>query len=280
MTKRVMAFVILVVCVMSLSMSVSASTGKSLDDIVNDNQNNSQSSAASSAASSSTGEARKPTDPKSDASAISGLYGASDLSEPVAGVAEATSMVQRIAAGIVQALAYLITVGLGVSVLLDLTFIALPFTRKFLSNGFTGQMQNQSPQQANMSMGGGYGAGGMYGGGGGMHGGGMYGGGMGGGMYGGGMNQMQAGQQQAQMNSFRIQFVSGHALDAVANENAVDPVSGKSTNPFKIYFKEKIITFISVGVLMILAMTGALMRVSLLLGQWVASMVDNISITF
>ena len=210
---------------------------------------------------------------------IDGLNKAADVSAEVEGVANVTAGAKTAVAFVVQIIAYLITILLALRVVLDLMYIALPFTRTFLGNGYMGNAQAGAGGMPNsMSMGGwgGMGMGGM-GGIGGRYGrrygmGGMS--GMGGMGMAGGMNAgvgMGAGQQPNVIG--RIQWVSNAALNAVAGENIVGP-DGKAVSPFKLYIKDMIVVLILVPILITLAVTGALTSLGFVIAQVV---VDGIA---
>ena len=212
---------------------------------------------------------------------IDGLNKAADVSADVEGVENVTAGAKTAVAFVVQIIAYLITILLALRVVLDLMYIALPFTRTFLGNGYMGNAQAGAGGMPNsmsmggwggMGMGGMGGIGGRYGGRYGM--GGMSGmGGMGMGMA-GGMNAgvgMGAGQQPNVIG--RIQWVSNAALNAVAGENIVGP-DGKAVSPFKLYIKDMIVVLILVPILITLAVTGALTSLGFVIAQVV---VDGIA---
>jgi hypothetical protein len=195
----------------------------------------------------------------------------SDLTHAdVEGVSTVTSGAKTIAAFIVQVLSYCIIAFLAVRVLLDLTYIAIPFTRTFLANGYTGQAQssgqgtygnmNGMGMNTGMSggMSGGYGMRRGYG--------------MSGGMTGmNGSNNIAGQNAMVNRNSGmvgNIQFVSNAALNAVASESTIGP-DGKSQSAFKIYSKDMMVTLIIVPVLIILAATGAITQLGLVLGNYI-----------
>ena len=196
---------------------------------------------------------------------MDGLKRSSDLtSADVEGVEGITSGAKRIAAWIVQVLSYVIVVFLAVRVAIDLLYIAIPFTRTFLANGYTGQAQsagNMSPNAGGMGMGMGPGVGGYNGR--------M---GMGIGMPGGGgaaMNGMMN-NQNSMMNRNQsivgsIQLVSNAALNAVATESTIG-ADGKSQSPFKVYAKDMMVTLIITPILLILAGTGVLTQLGFIIG--------------
>lgn len=218
----------------------------------------------------------------------SSLKDATNLNEPNQAATKVNGAVKKFVSIVAQILSYGITALLALRVLLDLMYIAIPFTRGFLGNGFMGAAQNQGGMQGGMGMGGmggmgspmgGMGMGGMgmgrYGGMGRMGMGGM------GGMHGGmGMNGMQGamqGQQAGMMG--KTQWVSYAALNAVASAQMPGP-DGKSMNPFKIYVKDMVITLVLTAALVVLAMSGALTQFGILLGEMIASGVAGLGNMF
>lgn len=185
--------------------------------------------------------------------------------------------IKKIATIVIQALLYLITFGLTLRIILDLTYIALPFTRGFLANGYTG-----NTQQANIGVGaGGFQPGGGtmpgglgYGGYGGFGGGGMFsrfGGGFrrpfGGDPYNTGMNQGIMGNN-LQNAQGRIQLVSNAALNAVVI-GGVSDMEGDRVNPIKTYAKDMFQVLIIVPLLLTLAVTGVLPQVGFVIGDYI-----------
>ena len=91
---------------------------------------------------------------------INDLQSATDMSESNETVEKAAQPMVRIVSIIVQMICYIITAGMSLRVALDLCYIALPFTRTFLSNGHVGNPQAGTPgamNQGGMGMGGGFG---------------------------------------------------------------------------------------------------------------------------
>lgn len=187
------------------------------------------------------------------------------------------SFLVQIASVIFRVVCYFITAFLSVKVALDLAYIALPFTRKFLGNGYQGNPATGMNQQA----------GGMNGGMGGMSGGmgmGGYGGmsrgygGMGGGYGGmnGGMGGM-GGQQQGGQPVSKIQFVSTAALNAASSEGNVNP-DGTPMNAYKVYAKDMAITLVVVPLLLVLCATGAITNIGFMLGETLAKATQSISL--
>lgn len=188
------------------------------------------------------------------------------------------SVVYKTAQFIVQVISYALTVLLTVRVMLDLLFIAIPFSRGLLANGYAGNAQ----AGGGAGMQGGMGAMGGMGSMGGMGGFGMNRGGFGynrmgamGGMS-GGMAGGPAGANQQGTMVGRIQWVSNAALNAVAAESSVDPQTGKAVSPFKIYVKDMAVTLVAVPILLVLAITGALTNLGFLIGKAVAAAIGKI----
>lgn len=219
---------------------------------------------------------------------IAGLNKAGDLaSADIQGTEAATEWIRVIAAWIVQVLSYAITAFLAVRIVLDLAYIALPFTRGILANGYAGNAQAGAGGMPNSMMGGGMAQPGM----GGMGmGGGMPGMGMGMGMRGGygmnrgmgmgmgmgaGMNGATPGMNQQGTMLGRIQWVSNAALNAVAGESTVGP-DGKANSPFKTYIHDMVIVLVLVPVLLILAATGALTSLGFMLGNLLCDAIASI----
>lgn len=213
----------------------------------------------------------------SDADVYNGIAEASkvDLNNPKA--EQATSGLRNIVGIVVTFLCYAITILLTLRVILDLLYIAIPFTRKFLC------AQPVGNPGGGPGMGGGFGGG--YGGGMGGYGGG-YGGGMSsyggyGGGYGGmgGMGGMGAQGHQAQQGAGLggITWISKAAQNAVANEGQPNPQTGKPTSALILYAKDMIVVLVAVPILIILATNGTLMTLGLKLGALISGIVGKIS---
>lgn len=181
-------------------------------------------------------------DPEQEAF-INGLNEAADLTPAVGDASPITDGAKYIAGYIVNVVSILIVVFLSVTILLDLAYVALPITRGFLANGFSGTPQQSQGGAgfpgAGLSSYGSNGFGNNYGG---------YGsGGYGSGGYGNGNQQRPN----------KLQLVSTAALNAVASENTTNP-NGKSVSPLKIYAKSMVTMLVVVPVLIVLAVTGVL----------------------
>lgn len=179
---------------------------------------------------------------------------------------------KKVISFIVQILSYAATLLLVLRVLLDIIYISIPFSRAILANGYAGSAQaaGQNGMQGGMGgMSGGMGMGGMSGG---MGMGGMnHMGGMQGGM---GMGQPQ-GQAGASSALGRIQWVSTAALNAAEAEKTVGP-DGKAINPLKLYAKDMTIILVLAPLLLVLAVTGVLTRLGILIGTALANFIDGI----
>jgi hypothetical protein len=280
MTRKIAAFIVVLICVMNLfAIATFASDGQTLDEIVSGSGSSESSSGSGSGGGNSSGTGDNRKDVQDDSSAIAGVYGSTDLSEPVEGLDGAKTAMVRAAATIVQIVSMFVVVGFAVTVALDICYIAVPFSRKWLCNGYSGQANNQTPQNgmnnAMGSMGSGYGVGG-YGAGGYGYGGGSYGNSMANNMSQNMMAQQNMqGMNQTQMQAYKVQFISNAALDAVAMENVVDQQTGKATNPYAHYFTQKVIAILFIGVILVLNMTGSLMRISIMVGNALSNMADN-----
>lgn len=276
--KRVFSLVLvcmlLVISTAMISFADPTSGGNSLSDAIAQSQGEQQSGTeqsgntanenTNSTENSNDNRIGSNTDFGANQSFVDGLMDATDLSPEVEGTATITKGAKTVAAFIVQVLSYIVVAFLAVRIVLDITYIALPFTRTFLANGYAGSPQQSgnaggpgmgNPGMAGMGMGMGMGG---YGGYGGMN---RY-GGMGGMAGMGGMGASSMGNMNAMGNQQRsmfgnIQFVSNAALNAVASESAIGP-DGKSRNPFSLYFKDMTIVLVITPILLVLAGTGAL----------------------
>lgn len=208
---------------------------------------------------------------------INDLQSATDMSESNETVEKAAQPMVRIVSIIVQMICYIITAGMSLRVALDLCYIALPFTRTFLSNGHVGNPQAGTPgamNQGGMGMGGGFGGfGGGFGGG--------YGGGFGGynrgmGMGMGGMSSPGSVDQGSRANS--IQWVSTAALNAVAGEATVDQQTGKPASAFKLYIKDMAVVLVITPILLVLAITGTLTSLGFMIGDILCNTIAKISL--
>lgn len=275
--------------VMLLTLPVTTVHASSLDDVVNSTtqesneatvgQNNEPSSNTSTSSSQSSSSYTSADE------YIENTKNAADLTTvDTAGADKVNDGIRTVAAFIVRILSYFLTAFLVVRVILDLVYIALPFTRSILSNGYAGNpaaggsgMGMQQPGMGGMGMGagiGGMGMGGMGMGGYGMRGGyGMNRMGMGG-MGMGGMG-MQQGQMGASPAMGRVQWISSAALNAVAAEQMPGP-DGKPQSALKAYAKDMMVVLIITPVLLTLAITGVLTNLGFLIGDVIAKGITSI----
>lgn len=269
------ARMIVLVLLISLctAMSVYATEPKSLDEVTATVEETT--GAVTETQSSQSSNAGKT---QSNNSFIDGLAGAADLSIENEQAKKIGNTMNKIGSLIFQVMGYVISIGLGLLIGIDIIYIAIPPFRVFLANGYVGNAQAGNPQMQQgmggmgMGMNGGMnGMGGMGGGFGGGFGGGRFGmGGMNGGMGGmGGMNGMGGMAGQNQPASGRTQWVSNAALNAVATETA-----GQSA--FKLYIKQTAILCIVAPLLLVLASTGVLANLGFMAGGALSNAISNI----
>ena len=181
---------------------------------------------------------------------IKELRGATNLSEPTTTGKSINKFTSTIASFIVQILSYFITAFLVVRVVGDICYITLPFTRDILANGKQGQSQVQNQAMNPM------GQGQM-------------------GMSAMGQNPMQAQGQMgmgamAQNNTGGVQYISNAALNAVATEQSG---GGKA---IKIYAKDMILVLLFTGILLVLAISGALTNLGIAIGNVISGALFNL----
>lgn len=278
--------------VMLLTLPVATVHASSLDDVVKGTTQESNGTAAGqsneSNSSVSSSSSKSSSSYTSADEYIENTKNAADLtSVDTKGADKVNDGIRTVAAFIVRILSYFLTAFLVVRVILDLVYIALPFTRSVLSNGYAGNpaaggsgMGMQQPGMGGMGspMGGmGMGMGGMGMGGMGM---GMRGGygmnRMGMGMGGMGMNGMGAqGQMGASPAMGRVQWISSAALNAVAAEQMPGP-DGKPQSALKAYAKDMMVVLIITPVLLTLAITGVLTNLGFLIGDIIAKGITSI----
>ena len=173
------------------------------------------------------------------ASAISGIAnsGKMDVDDPTA--AKVGSVMNNWAAKAMQICGYIISIGLGLVIAIDLIFIAIPPLRGVLSNGYAGNVSAQNDNNP-------YNNGTTFIGG----------------------STMQSMNMSAQANnsptSGRIQLVSNAALNAVTAASA-------GQNPFKMYLKEQLLTVIMAPAIYVLAATGILSRLGFFIGTTIGN---------
>ena len=241
--------VLIAVLTFGLSMSLFGTPvyASSLDDVVNDTiQDSSETTGSQSEESSFSNQGSSYV---SADEYIENTKNAADLtSVELRGANKVNDGIRTVAAFIVRILSYFLTAFLVVRIVLDLVYIALPFTRSILSNGYAGNAAagggGMGMQQPGMGMGG------------------M---GMGG----------QQGQPGASPAMGRNQWVSNAALNAVAYENVQGP-DGKPQSAYKFYAKEMGVVLIITPVLLTLAITGTLTNLGFLIGDVLAQGINNL----
>ena len=186
---------------------------------------------------------------------IQGLNEAADLSPEVEGTSKIIAPLRYGVAFVVQVLSFIIT-GMALSVVLDLTYLAVTPLRSVLSNGYSGSAL-PAGQQASVQPGG-FQPGGFPS------------------LYNfkqgptsgfgppqtqvglpGAMNPGQPGQPNNGPGG-RIQLVSKAALDAAANEGTIDPNTSKTRGLISLYMKGMGLKLVLIPVLLILVVTGSL----------------------
>ena len=251
--------------VMLLTLPVATVHASSLDDVVNGTTQESNGTAAgqSNESNSSVSSSKSSSSYTSADEYIENTKNAADLtSVDTKGADKVNDGIRTVAAFIVRILSYFLTAFLVVRVILDLVYIALPFTRSVLSNGYAGNPaaggSGMGMQQPGM--------GGM----------GSPMGGMGMGMGGMGMNGMGAqGQMGASPAMGRVQWISSAALNAVAAEQMPGP-DGKPQSALKAYAKDMMVVLIITPVLLTLAITGVLTNLGFLIGDIIAKGITSI----
>ncbi len=281
------ALTTLLMCSMLVFVPVSA-YASSLDDVIGGQESSEQSSedeqAPAEQTSGDTTVGTDPTGPSAD-QYLTDLQNASRLNIDASGNTKAQSAIRKVASKIVAIVSYFLVAFLAVRVVLDLVYIALPFTRSFLSNGYGGNaaaggggMGMQQPGMGGMGMGGmgmGAGMGGM-----GMGGMGMGRMGMGRmGMGGMGAGMGAGGQMGANPAMGRVQWVSNAALNAVAAEAMPGP-DGKPQSAFKMYAKDMIVVLVVTPILLTLAVTGVLSNLGFFLGDLIGRGIESLSHSF
>lgn len=207
-------------------------------------------------------EQAQPTQPQTAMGALPTLENTDLTAEQSSMAAGVNKMLYNVAQFLVQVISYGLTVFLTVRVLLDLTYIAVPFIRVILANGYSGT--------ASQSSSGGFG--------GGSFGGGFGGGGFGGGSFGGGgFGGSSSGNASGQGSAGKIQWVQNEALNAVAEQQSNSKGVGAQ---FKLYSKEMTITLVAVPILLVLALTGALWKLGFAIGYAISAIIGSIGTAF
>ena len=204
-------------------------------------------------------------------SVIQGLHEAADLSPEVEGTQKIIAPLRYGVAFVVQVLSFIIITGMALSVVLDLTYLAVTPLRSVLSNGQTGstlpagqQAQPGGFQSAGFQPAGfpstfnfkqgpvnGFGPPQTQGG------------------LPGAMNPGQPGPSPGG----RIQLVSKAALDAAANEGTIDPNTSKTRGLISLYMKGMGLKLILIPVLLILVVTGSLTNLGFVVADVLVAMI-------
>ncbi len=273
MRKKLALLAIMWILSSLLTVGAYANSRTSLSDVVNQNT----ASASASAPASNAASPGISATIKQSGEIMGDLASASDMSGAMPEVDKATAGVKKVIGFIVRMLSYAITLLLTLRVVLDLSYIVIPFGRTILANGHTGNPQtgaSQAPQGMGSPFGGGFGGGGFGGGfGGGGFGMNRFGSPFGGGM--GGMGGMGGSTTAPQAMPGRIQWVSNAALNAVAAETTVGP-DGKAGSPMKIYIKDMTVILVITPILLVLAVTGVLTQLGFLIGGLLANAIGGI----
>lgn len=198
---------------------------------------------------------------------ISGLKETTDMSKEVKELKPIASKLQKGVSIIVQLLAYIITGLMTVRILIDLTYISLPFVRKFMVGANVGTSNGVGHQP-------GIGGFGSYGG---------YGNrGFGYNNSYGGFNSGFGVAGQTGLANHTMQqgnnknIVSNSAIQAVQLEGTVG-ADGKNVNAYKVYFKDMLAMLIVTPVLLVLSITGVLANLGFALGQLVSRLIQGLS---
>lgn len=270
MKKVVKSFVAMLACSVILATPITSvvASASSLDDIVDSRDSNQN---QSSHGSSSSSNGKNDYEIGSEQPYVSGddyiksTQGAADLRKAdIKGANKISSTIRSWAAFIVRVLSYFITAFLVVRVMLDLTYVGLPFTRSFLANGYGGTAQGGQQNGMGMNNGMGMGMGG-------------HGYGMGGyGMNRMGMNGMQGQSQQGATAAMgRVQWVSNAALNAAESEKMNGP-DGKPQSAVKLYTKDMTVVLIITPILLTLAITGVLQNLGFLIGDMLVRLINGV----
>lgn len=253
---------ILVVSAMSISclaFNASAEGGQSIDDVINGNNTSVSQDVGTNGGNGATvnqgqnenyGGADLDGGVGADLGGNSGgplvdeIKDATKIDGTSAGATKINQGIKKVASFIIQILSYVLTIFLTVRVLLDLIYIAIPFSRGFLGGGAQ-PAGGQPGMGGQTSMGMGMNSMGMN----------SMGGNMSGGMAGG-----MGGQQGS-----KITLVSNAAVNAT-----------QQPTPLKFYAKDMVVTLIIVPILIILAVTGVLADLGFLLGDLIAKMIGGI----
>lgn len=285
-----------IICAFVIALSVPSITvsATTLDDVINEQQEEEQQAPVEQAP-----VQQEPTqNTGSSTTDVGGLYkngalidsveDASTLDGPSEGANKVNQGIKKVASFIIQILAYGVTCLMVVRVVLDITYITLPFTRSILANGYGGQAMGQQGMgqpgmgggmgmgMGGMGMGRGMGMGGMGMGGMGMNRMGMGGMGAMGGMGGMGMQGSQPGATPAMG---RVQWVSTAALNAVASETMPGP-DGRPQSPLKAYAKDMTVMLTVTPILLVLAISGVLADLGFMIGELLTRAISGVGNMF
>lgn len=276
--KRICSLVLVGLMSLSLAMPVFAGT-PSLDDVVA-GQSVTETTIASDETEKSS--SAKKSNNENTNSLVNVLRDSTDLSQVTDETAEFARTANSIGSKIFQYLSVLVSVGVLVMVGVDMVFITLPFTRKYLANGYMGNPggvdPNQNPGLAGGGMQGGMPGMGMGGGYGSRMGGMGMGGGYGSRMGGMGMANPMAGRggmmgEQAAMQNQpalgRVQWVSNAALNAIASESASNQIALIG------YIKSMSVTIVLASIILVLASTGVLGTLGAAIGSKISGFLQS-----
>jgi len=187
---------------------------------------------------------------------INDLGEATDMRVSMKEAGKASAGIKKLISIIVQILAYVIIFGLVLRVVIDLTYIGLPFSRGILANNFQGAA---STTPGGPSMGG-------------MH---RPFGHDPTGSFGGYRRPGLDGRANIQKNAAgRLQLVSNAALNAVAAESTPGP-DGRPSNPFKLYVKDMIVVLVITPIILVLVISGVLTQLGFIIGEILARAISN-----
>jgi hypothetical protein len=271
--KRVLT---LLLCGMLIVGGANVSThAASLDDIIAGSQSTTVQE------SQSTPESQESTAPTTNSSSTSNVQSTQDYLDQLNRATEVsteesaivTKINSKLSKGIgmfIQFASYAIIALLAASVVIDIAYLSIPFSRTLLAHGHVGVPKAPKPGQqpgAQPGMQPGMQSGfGMNG----MSSSGMYGGmnryGAGGmGAYGTGGMQSGMPGQQPQPQGGGLWLASEDALNAVASQQA------GMGNAFRLYAQSAMVKLVATPILLVLAVSGVLTKLGLLLGQVIAS---------
>lgn len=168
--------------------------------------------------------------------------GSVDYSNSSDKIAPVTNGIQKAAGIIVNVLTILICSFLGISILIDLAYICLPFSRKFLNREDFGSSQMNSSYNNSF---GGFGSG------------------------------VQSSTYSSSESKGKLKLVSNAAIRAVEAENTKTQ-DGKHKGALFPYVKSMAVIMIIIPVLVVLAVTGVLMQLGFMIGGVITGMLGGI----